>query len=108
MKINLRLFPALLLGASFLAIPAARPAPAAPAADKSKPVSDDFLNDTIRRKLASDAQIKGGALEVDVKGGVVTITGKLETLKLKERTEKVIKKVPGVKSVVNKIEIAHP
>ena len=108
MKINQRLFSALLLGASFVAIPSATPTFAAPAADKSKPVSDDFLNDTIRRKLASDALIKGGALDIDVKAGIVTISGKLETLKLKERTEKVVKKIPGVKSVVNKIEIAHP
>ncbi len=78
----------------------------APAADKNKPVSDDFLSDTIMRKLASDAIIKGGAIKVDVKDGVVTLSGTIETEKQRERTEKVVKKTAGVKGVVNKITVA--
>ena len=34
--------------------------------------SDDELYDLVRRKLADDVVVKGGALEVDVKEGVVT------------------------------------
>lgn len=79
-----------------------------PLADKNKPVTDDFLYDTIRRKLASDAVIKGGALDLDVKDGVVTLKGTVETERQKDKAEKVVKKISGVKSVVNQIQISHP
>jgi osmotically-inducible protein OsmY len=74
----------------------------------SKPVSDDFLSDTIRQKLAADQIVKGGAIEVIVKDGAVTLKGTVEEDKQKNKAEKIAKKVSGVKSVVNQIQIAHP
>jgi osmotically-inducible protein OsmY len=74
----------------------------------SKPVSDDFLSDTIRQKLAADQIVKGGAIEVVVKDGAVTLKGTVEEDKQKNKAEKIAKKVSGVKSVVNQIQIAHP
>jgi hyperosmotically inducible protein len=74
----------------------------------SKPVSDDFLIDTIRQKLAADQVVKGGAIEVVVKDGAVTLRGTVEEDKQKNKAEKIAKKVSGVKSVVNEIKIAHP
>jgi osmotically-inducible protein OsmY len=74
----------------------------------AKPVSDDFLIDTIRQKLAADQVVKGGAIEVVVKGGVVTLSGTVEEDKQKNKAEKIAKKVNGVKSVTNEIKIAHP
>jgi osmotically-inducible protein OsmY len=73
-----------------------------------KPVSDDYLTDRVRQKLAADPVVKGGAIEVDVHEGVVTLKGKVEQEKQKTKAEKVAKKVSGVKSVVNQIQIAHP
>src|ERR1041385_3483452 len=73
-----------------------------------KPVSDDFLIDTIRQKLAADQVVKGGAIEVVVKDGAVTLKGTVEEDKQKNKAEKIAKKVSGVKSVVNEIKIAHP
>jgi osmotically-inducible protein OsmY len=73
-----------------------------------KPVSDDFLVDTIRQKLASDDVVKGGAIDVEVKDGVCTLKGKVEEEKQKGRAEKIAKRVGGVKSVVNQIQIARP
>ena len=73
-----------------------------------KPVSDDFLTDTIRNKLATDAVVKGGAIEVDVHDGAVILKGKVEELKQRTRAEKVTKKISGVKSVKNEIQLAHP
>jgi hyperosmotically inducible protein len=80
--------------------------PIAPAA--GKPVSDDFLSDTIRQKLAADQVVKGGAIEVIVKDGAVTLKGTVEEDKQKNKAEKIAKKVSGVKSVANEIKIAHP
>jgi osmotically-inducible protein OsmY len=68
-------------------------------------VNDDTITDQVRIKLADDPVVKGGALSVAVKNGVVTLSGDVELDKQKEKAEKVAKKVKGVKQVVNNIEI---
>jgi hyperosmotically inducible protein len=68
-----------------------------------KPVSDDTLFDQVRIRLAGDAEVKGGALKVDVKEGVVTLGGTVETQRQKDKATKLAKKVKGVKQVVNNI-----
>lgn len=68
-----------------------------------KPVSDDEIYDNVRIKLASDQVVKGGALNVDVKQGVVTLGGVVENEKQKDRAAKIAKKVKGVKQVINNI-----
>jgi osmotically-inducible protein OsmY len=73
------------------------------------PVTDDTITDQVRIKLADDPLVKGGALQVEVKQGVVTLSGAVEQDKQKEKAEKIAKKVKGVKQVVNNIEIkTHP
>jgi osmotically-inducible protein OsmY len=72
------------------------------------PVTDDYLIDEIRSKLASDQVVKGGAIDVDVHDGVVTLKGKVEEEKQKDKAEKVAKKVNGVKSVKNEIVLSRP
>jgi hyperosmotically inducible protein len=70
------------------------------------PVDDNFISDTVREKLAADAVVKGGAIEVDVKNGVVTLKGRVQEPKQKSKAESLAKKVKGVKSVVNNIQIS--
>jgi hyperosmotically inducible periplasmic protein len=79
-----------------------------PLAAASKQVDDNVLYDTVKRKLANDQLVKGGALEVEVKSGVVTIKGSVEYDNQKARAEKIVKKVGGVKSVVNQITVRRP
>ena len=74
----------------------------------AKPVTDDFLTDMIRSKLAQDQIVKGGAIDVEVHDGAVVLKGKVEEEKQKDRAEKVAKKVNGVKSVKNEIELSRP
>ncbi|MGA2715148.1 MAG: BON domain-containing protein [Bryobacteraceae bacterium] len=74
----------------------------------AKPVSDDFLVDTIRQKLAADPVVKGGAIEVIAKDGTITLRGTVEEDKQKNKAEKIAKKVSGVKGVVNEIKLARP
>lgn len=74
----------------------------------AKPVTDDFLTDTIRSKLAADTVVKGGAIDVEVHEGAVVLKGKVEAEKQKDKAEKIAKKVNGVKSVKNEIQLAHP
>jgi hyperosmotically inducible protein len=77
-----------------------------PAADK-KPVSDDVIYDYVIRRLASDPVVKGAQLKVDVKDGIVQIRGTVETEKQKDRAEKVVKKMDGVKGVTNELQVAR-
>jgi hyperosmotically inducible periplasmic protein len=72
---------------------------------KQEPVTDDMITDQVRIKLAGDQIVKGGALQVDVKDGIVTLSGPVDEPKAKERAEKLTKKVKGVKQVVNKITV---
>ena len=74
----------------------------------AKPVSDDFISDTIMQKLAADPVVKGGAIKVVVKDGSVTLSGKVEEMKQRNKAEKIAKKVEGVKSVANEIQLAKP
>ena len=69
------------------------------------PVSDDMIYNNVRIKLASDAVVKGGALEVDVKQGVVTLAGSVEMPKQRDRAAKLAKTIKGVKQVINNITI---
>ena len=71
-----------------------------------QPVSDDLIHDNVKRRLANDADVKGGALDIDVKDGVVTLRGKLENQRLIEKATKLAKKVSGVKKVVNEIQLS--
>ena len=73
----------------------------------TKDVSDDAIYDNVRRKLASDQLVKGGGLTVDVKAGVVTLTGTVEEEKQKDRATKLTKKIAGVKSVVNNLQVGR-
>ena len=68
-------------------------------------VTDDMIYNNVRIKLASDAIVKGGALEVDVKNGVVTVSGQVEQDKQKGRATKLAKSVKGVKQVINNITL---
>jgi hyperosmotically inducible periplasmic protein len=70
-----------------------------------KPVSDDLIVDHVRIKLSGDAEVKGGALVVDSKQGVVTLTGVVETSRQKDKATKLAKKIKGVRQVINNIEI---
>jgi osmotically-inducible protein OsmY len=79
------------------------------AADKA--VSDDAIFDNVRIKLAGDREVKGGGenFKVEVKDGVVTLSGTIESQRLKDRAGKLVKGVKGVKQVVNNLVIAkHP
>lgn len=70
-----------------------------------KPVTDDTIYDSVRMKLAGDMDVKGSGLKVEVKQGVVTLDGVLESQRLKDRASGLAKKVKGVKRVDNNIEV---
>jgi len=71
----------------------------------NQPVSDDLIIDQVRIKLSGDPIVKGGALEVNCKDGVVTIAGTVQTNKQKDKATSLAKKVKGVKQVVNNLVV---
>ncbi|HKW96655.1 MAG TPA: BON domain-containing protein [Bryobacteraceae bacterium] len=81
--------------------------PLAAIAFADKPVSDDALHDMVKRRLANDADVKGGALDIEVHEGVVTLRGKVETEKQRKKAEKLTKKIKGVNRVVNEIQLSE-
>ncbi len=74
----------------------------------AKALSDDYISDSVTTKLAGDTVVRGGAVKVDVKDGAVTLSGKVMEPRQKSKAEKIARKVKGVKSVVNNIQIEHP
>lgn len=79
-----------------------------PPAGQKTPVSDDRIVDQVRIRLTGDQDVKGGADEVDVKDGVVTIRGRVDTERGKAKATKLAKKVKGVKSVENELVVGPP
>ena len=74
---------------------------------QAKATSDDAIVDQVRIRLAADPDVKGGAMQVDCKNGVVTIAGQADTSKSKDKATKLAKKVKGVKQVVNNLTVGE-
>jgi len=72
---------------------------------KSAPLTDNMITDQVMIRLSGDQLVKGGALKVDVKDGVVTLNGQVDEPKAKARAEGLAKKVKGVKQVINNLTI---
>jgi osmotically-inducible protein OsmY len=72
------------------------------AADKP---NDDLIRDRVMLKVGSDPDAKVGDLGVEMKDGVATLTGVVETQSQKDKASKLARKVKGVKQVVNNIRL---
>ncbi|MGA3099840.1 MAG: BON domain-containing protein [Bryobacteraceae bacterium] len=74
-------------------------------AKDKQPITDDSIYDQVRMRLANDQVVKGGALQVDVKQGVVTLSGAVDLAEQRDKAPKVVMKVKGVKQVINNITL---
>lgn len=92
-----RLFASAALAASLLA--------SAGLADQK---TDNRISDQVRMRLATDPDVKGGALDVTVHDGVVVIQGRVDTQKGKRKATKIAHKVKGVKKVDNELKVGPP
>lgn len=70
--------------------------------------ADNKIQDQVSIKLTQDQDVKGGALDVAVKDGVVTLKGRVDTNHAKARAAKLAKKVKGVKDVDNELIVGPP
>jgi osmotically-inducible protein OsmY len=94
MEITMRLVSAMLILLLIVPLLAAQGTP-----------NDDRIYDEVRRRLANDVDVKGGALEVTVKNGAVTLAGRVHTQKAREKAERITKKVKGVTTVTNQLTL---
>ena len=72
---------------------------------QQKAGSDDRISDDVRQRLASNPDVRGAALDVSVKDGVVTIKGRVHTEKGRKKATEISKKVKGVVSVDNQLKL---
>jgi osmotically-inducible protein OsmY len=71
---------------------------------QKQPTDDRIYND-VRAKLADDPDIKGAAIDVTVKNGVVTLKGRVGDAQARDRATKVAKKAKGVVMVQNELKL---
>ncbi len=67
--------------------------------------NDDQIYDLVRRRLAGDPDVKGGAFDITVSNGVVTLKGTVRSEKARKKADKLTRKVKGVKDVVNQLVV---
>ena len=70
-------------------------------------VSDDDLSDQVEKAISSDKKLYDAIddFDVEVNNGVVTIEGEVESPALKSQVESIVRSLPGVKQVINNIEV---
>ncbi len=71
------------------------------------PLTDDSIHDQVLMKLAGDVDVKGGGIDVEVHNGAVTLKGKVEKDKQREKAERLVKKIKGVSSVSNQLIVGQ-
>jgi len=70
--------------------------------------SDEWIALKIRSRLLVKANVSLTNTQVDVRDGVVTLTGKADSSAQKQLTEEYVKDIDGVRSVSNDIQVVEP
>lgn len=76
----------------------------------SHSVNDFALGEAVRNSFAANHDTKGATAEVEIhaKDGVVTLSGKVDTVVDKALAEDIARRTSGVTNVVNQIVVAEP
>ena len=90
--------------AALLAAPASAAARTMTPPAQSVRLSDSSLEEMIDKKLDTDASLKKFDVDVEVKDGVATLTGTVQTAAQKTRAES-LAKVTGINQVVNNVAV---
>jgi hyperosmotically inducible protein len=100
----LTLCTALVVGATLIA----GPAPAADKATEKTPINDTWITAKTKIALAADGRVKGRQIEVETTQGVVMLRGKVDSDAAKHAAGDIAKKLDGVKTVKNDLEVVAP
>jgi hypothetical protein len=70
--------------------------------------SDERIKEDVSHRLTQHGNLNASDIEVNVKDGVVTLTGTVDSHQAKRMAEKTTDTVPGVKDVQNQLTIQQP
>jgi hyperosmotically inducible periplasmic protein len=85
------------------------PGPGEATSETKQDVSNAGLTGKVKTALAADVGMSTiMAIDVDSDSGVVTLKGHVDSAEVKSRAEAVAKKVDGVSSVKNELEVRKP
>lgn len=86
------------------AVPVPVPTQPAPAAAPTAPTSTEMEID-INSKLLDDQDLRSTSIDVKVSGGTAILSGRVANDAQKDRAEKLVRTVKGVRSVINNIVV---
>ncbi len=69
-------------------------------------VNDDSISDSVRTRLAADRDVGAAGIDVKVSHGVVELHGSVKKESTRVKAERIAKKVKGVRSVVNQLQVS--
>jgi hyperosmotically inducible periplasmic protein len=95
---------AVVVGAMLIAAPAT----AADMANEKALINDSWITAKTKIALAADARVKGRQIDVETTKGVVMLRGKVDSDMAKHTAEDIAKKLDGVKTVKNDLEVVAP
>lgn len=70
-----------------------------------QPLSDQGISDAVEDELLFDQAVPSNRIDVQVKEGVVRLTGTVNNILARERAARIAETVKGVRAVVNDIEV---
>jgi osmotically-inducible protein OsmY len=86
-----------------------QPGPGEATPETKQKMSNAGLTGRVKSALAADVGMKTlRGVDVDSDNGVVTLKGHVDSAEVKRRAEEVAKKVDGVSSVKNELEVRKP
>ena len=89
-------------------LPPPKPAPESPLLkNKEVTLDDNTVAGNVRAALKSEPMLKGQAIGVQCRQGIVQLTGAVKSPDERQRAEGVAREVPGVKEIDNQIELVR-
>ena len=77
-------------------------------ADEKTPINDTWLTAKTKIALAADGRVKGRQIDVETTKGQVMLRGKVDSDSSKQAAEDITKRLDGVKTVKNDLEVVAP
>ena len=72
---------------------------------QAKPLPDASLTAIVKSALVSDSSLDANKIDVENKAGYVSLYGSVESPQQKERAERIVMSVGGVRSVANNLAV---
>jgi osmotically-inducible protein OsmY len=74
-------------------------------ARQAKPLPDASLTQIVKSALISDSSLDANKIDVENKGGNVALYGSVDSPRQKEKAERIVMSVGGVRSVANNLTV---